>query len=201
MKKKLLVILGAGSSISCGMPAVSDLDDQMRAWSEAWAIRRFPNYFMTLREAIETYHRGGRSGLRPPLNFEKILGEMIALSHWMTPAPWGDTLRQTACDNAAPPHLSFLYPDNYGPAVTVRDQFSHLSIELTKYMRGLCRALDPDAVLVRQYRTLIDGLRETFDVGIYNLNYDTVALTAWPTAYAGFDTKGAFDPAGVHGRR
>lgn len=32
-KKKLLIILGAGSSIDCGMPSVSDIDTKMRIWS------------------------------------------------------------------------------------------------------------------------------------------------------------------------
>jgi hypothetical protein len=104
----------------------------------------------------------------------------------MTPPPWGDTLRQTACDGTAPPHLTFPSPENYGPAVDVKDQLEYLLIELAGHLRGLCRALDPSTESVRKYAALLDGLRGTFDVGIYNLNYDSVSLTAWPDAYTGF---------------
>jgi hypothetical protein len=202
MKKKLLVILGAGSSISCNMPSVATLDKQMRAWAEAWAMSNgFPNYFAELWQAVETYYSGVESEQRPPLNFEKIMGEMIALSHWMTPAPWGDTLRQTACGGAPPPHLTFPFPTDYGPTITVSDQLSHLSIELAKHMRALSWTIDPVATSVSMYAALLDGLRDGFDVGIYNLNYDAVALTAWPDAYVGFDTTGAFDTEAVHTRR
>lgn len=41
MKKKLLIILGAGSSLSCCMPSVADLDKLMLAWSHAWVVNRF----------------------------------------------------------------------------------------------------------------------------------------------------------------
>jgi hypothetical protein len=201
IKKKLLIILGAGSSQSCNMPSVAALDGMMRSWGEVWATAYgFSEYFSVLWQAVETHYRGGTSPPRPPLNFEKILGEMIALSHWMTPPPWGDTLRQTACDGAPPPHLVFPFPTDYGPAVTVRDEVSYLLIKLAKHIRELSRTINRSDASIRKYMALLDGLRDGFDVGIYNLNYHTVALTAWPDAYVGFDAKGAFDPGEVHSR-
>ena len=44
-------------------------------------------------------------------------------------------------------------------------------------------------------------LRENFELGIYNLNYDTVALHASPEAFLGFDGYGKFDPVCVNQRR
>ena len=82
MKKKLLVILGAGSSISCNMPSVACLDGKMQSWGQAWATAHgFPDYFAALWQAIETYYRSGKHSLPPSVNFEKVLGEMMALSH------------------------------------------------------------------------------------------------------------------------
>src|ERR1017187_9894416 len=99
MKKKLLVILGAGSSIARGIPSVQALDRHMGEWGQNWALSSgFPDYYDVLRREIGTYYQSGPSGARPSLNFEKVLGEMVALSHWMEPAPWGDTLRQVACN-------------------------------------------------------------------------------------------------------
>ena len=52
-----------------------------------------------------------------------------------------------------------------------------------------------------QFSTLNNKLRDRFDLGIYNLNYDTVARNAWPDAYCGFDHYRNFDPSGVAQRR
>ncbi len=200
MKKKLLVILGAGSSIPLDMPSVGALDRKMKEWGQAWAgIHRLPDYFDSLWQSAEAYVGPGNTSLRPPLNFEKVLGDMVTLSHWMTPAPWGDTLWQVACDGAAPPHLAF--PSGpYGGTVTVMDQLKYLLIELATHMRTLCCKFDLTRDAARQYIALIDGLRGVFDVGIYNLNYDTAALATCPDAYTGFDKTGAFEPSVIHQR-
>ena len=177
MKKKLLVILGAGSSIARGMPSVPALDVLIGQWSSDWAkLRGFPDYYAALAGEIETYYQSGPSGARPSLDFEKVLGEMVAMSHWMTPAPWGDTLRQVACGGAPPPNLRFptLFSDHepYGPTVMVKDQLQHLLTELARYMRGLCQKLDSTSGAAAQNVALFDGLHNAFDVGVYNLNYD-----------------------------
>src|SRR5437764_2273390 len=126
MKKRLLILLGAGSSIASGMPSVPVLDGCMQRWAQDWAVQyHFPNYFDALWQNINAYYRSENSRFHPPLNFEKVLGEMVALSHWMTPAPWGDTLRQVATTGAPPPHLTFPYPEKYGPTITVMEQLSH----------------------------------------------------------------------------
>lgn len=75
MKKKLLIILGAGSSIPSGMPSVSDLDTQMRAWSAVWADEHaLPDYFGLLWGNVRRYYSAGDRQRRPDPNFEKILG-------------------------------------------------------------------------------------------------------------------------------
>lgn len=54
--------------------------------------------------------------------------------------------------------------------------------------------------VAEQYRGLIDQLRESFEVGIYNLNYDIAAIRAFPEAFTGFSESGIFDPISVHHR-
>ena len=200
MKKKLLVILGAGSSVSCGMPSVKDLDGHVQGWGLEWAsARHFQNYFGELWKAVETYYSAGKSSLRPAINYEKCLGEMIALAHWMEPAPWGNTLRHTACEGAPPPHFTFPEGD-YGGTTTVNDQLTHVLIQLAKHMRSQCLALDQSSNLFAQYCQILNALYGEFDTGIYNLNYDNLALTAWPEAFTGF-AGGRFEPKGVHRRQ
>jgi hypothetical protein len=206
MKKKLLIILGAGSSIGRGMPSVSALDQYMRQWGNDWAaLHGFPDYYAALEREIEIYYQSGPSGARPSLNFEKVLGEMVALSHWMAPAPWGDTLRQIACNGVPPPNLRFpnLFSDYepYGPTVMVKDQLEYLLTQLAQHMRVLCQKLDLASGAAAQYTALFQGLRSRFDIGVYNLNYDTAALSACPDAYTGFDVAGAFEPNAIHDRQ
>jgi hypothetical protein len=61
--------------------------------------------------------------------------------------------------------------------------------------------LDSKSEAFQSYRSIFSALRERFDVGIYNLNYDNVALTALSDAYVGFDENGRFDAAEVQARR
>ena len=100
MKKKLLIISGAGSSMACGMPSVGELDADMERWSDNWSYQRgFSNYYRALRGSMQEYLDKSWMAQKPMLNFEssKILREIIALSHWMTPAPLGDPLAQIWC--------------------------------------------------------------------------------------------------------
>ncbi len=200
MKKKLLVILGAGSSVPLGMPSVTCLGQCMRKWGQEWAGSRFPDYFDALWCSAEAYYQTGCPSLRP--NFEKVLGDMVALAHWMEPAPSGDTLRQIV-SNGKPPRWEPLahQEGKYEHHIKVMDQLSRLLEGLARHMRTQSQWLDSTDIPKKQkYRKLLGGLSEKFDVGIYNLNYDTAALGALPGAYTGFDKNGVFEPRVVHER-
>jgi hypothetical protein len=188
------------------MPSVGALDALMREWANCWsASHGFPDYYAALEASINSYFRSGSSDPRPVNNFERVLGGMLGLSHWMTPAPWGDPLRQVACGGEPPPSLRF--PNStwsehapYGPTVMLSDQLQQLLVQLARHMRGLCQDLDSADEAANQYTALFDGLRREFDLGIYNLNYDTAALSAVPSAYTGFSESGSFEPVEVHSR-
>jgi hypothetical protein len=207
MKKKLLIILGAGSSMGCGMPSVGELDAHMERWSDDWSYQHgFSNHYRALKAAITRYYSGGPRS-KPIPNFEKTLGDMIAFSHWVTPAPYGDTLRQAACGGTMPPNFTFKSaelsdpPAPYAGTVEVMDQRTYLLIELARFFRSLCVKIDVSSESHRKYRALAQGLTDAFDVGVYNLNYDTLALLAWPKAFTGFNDRGEFDAATLHQRR
>jgi hypothetical protein len=156
-----------------------------------------------LWDNIGAYYRSGSRRDGPIVNFEKVLGEMIAFAHWMEPAPWGDTLRATACDGIEPPSLVFPMlndTDKYGATIPIIDQLGYLSAELAKFMRLKSCEIDKSGREAQRYSALFDGLRDAFDVGVYNLNYDTAALSAWPDSYTGFDKTGEFEPIEVHRR-
>ena len=197
---KLLVILGAGSSIPVGMPSVTCLDEQMAGWGREWAEReRCQDYFGALRQSIESYYQSRICTLCPPVTFEKIMGEMLALSHWVTPSPWGDTLRQVICGDARP-RLLFPNAEYHGPAIALRCQLGYLLSKLAEHMRLCSHQLDIASEPFLQYSAMFEALRQSFDVGIFNLNYDNAALTAMPGAYTGFGKDGKFEPHAVHAR-
>jgi len=257
MKKKLLIILGAGSSSAIGLPSVKCLDRLIAGWGTEWARwRETTDHFRELWQSAETYYERGSSAPRPALNFEKVLGDMVAMAHWMEPPPWGDTLRQAAC-GARLPTLQFRYhqeqgneiPDalfatglpsggdiprgdcesisdlsiavdplpeaepaadngecgergKYGAYIELMDEYSFLLERLAQHMRGASKSLtSPSGPEKDEYSKLLGGLRENFEIGVYNLNYDSAALDALPGAYTGFGESGTFEPRVVHERK
>src|ERR1700730_2417682 len=141
---------------------------------------------------IEEYYRNSLNtvGWRRDVNFENVLGEMIALAHWVTPAPLGNALR-LAVQNA---RLSSRFtwsspPPENAPnfyLTRIRIQVAYLLGELAKYMRERSGALNKDTPKFQRYRCILSRLRDEFEVGVYNLNYDNVAISAWPDTFTGF---------------
>jgi SIR2-like domain len=241
MKKKLLVILGAGSSSALGFPSVQCLDPLMAQWGSEWAKSwETGDHFDELWQSAETYYKRGPTGPRPVLNFERVLGDMVAMAHWMEAPPWGNTLMQAACDGVPPPRMTFRHqslPDTveevtgipvnslgdecdgtesgdeevapsegltgkYGAYIELMSEYSFLLGKLARHMRAESEKPDSANTTPKdKYRNLLAGLRERFNVGVYNLNYDTAALDALPGAYTGFGETGSFEPSIVHERR
>ena len=169
------MILGSGSSVQRGIPSVRDLDTQMKIWANTWATKHgLQDYFGLLWDEVSRYYSVGDRRRRPDPNFEKILGEMVALSHWMTPTPCGDTLRQTACAGTAPPGIQlpvhpFVEFAPYAATMAIDDQRNRLLGTLAKHMRAASLVMDSQDDAARGYQQLFDCLREEFDIGIYNL--------------------------------
>lgn len=208
-KRKLLVILGAGSSAPCGMPSVVTIDDEMKRWSREWKNKpTFPNgtgrgTFNDLWEIVEDYYRQNpRPHLGLRINYERILGEMTALASWVTPSPFGNAL-QLAVENSAPSD-KFTWPrDRPEPNFyrqLILDQSGFLLEKLADYMRERSRSFDVKSRAFADYRQIFSRLREEFEVGVYNLNYDNVAVSAWPEAFTEFNG-GKFDARGIGIRR
>jgi len=219
-KKRLLVILGAGSSVEQNMPCVAQIGDLMERWSEAWqhsdpAIPPCDNYFSQLWHKGKIYYKSAhipfpRRHVSP--NFEHILADLMELAHWMMPAPDGNRLRQTLPTDPARCSLFFPYCDKsepYGNAQLVYMQLGYLLKRLAQHMRQQCldrgkmlsEGSDEKTVEARdRYQRVIKALRDAFDVGIYNLNYDDVAFLASSGAFTGFDQAGCFSPVEVHSR-
>ena len=209
MKKKLLIVLGAGSSIDQGMPSVADLDGHMKTWSEEWLRCDFgmpsniDNYFTTLWEQQEKYYQNKFLSYQVKPNFERVLGDMMSLAHWMAPPPMGNPVRGIICGDRAPEGLRYHFDRQqapFGANMMINWQFGYLLIELARHIRKRCQLFNSNQNSFVPYRQIIACLRRQFDVGIYNLNYDNLAVIAWPEASTGFGDNGQFDPDSVHER-
>ena len=135
-KKKLLIILGAGSSIAQGMPSVADLDHCMKQWSAEWPFSLEHNYFKEIWDILGLYYPYVKSGLSPSPNYEKVLGDMVALATWMAPSPHGNSLRQII-GSGMPLALHFPMFHPWAPSTSINDQLVELLIRLARHMRQL----------------------------------------------------------------
>ena len=198
---KLLIVLGAGSSIPYGMPSVDEVDELMKRWSSEWepapSEHSNGNVFRTLWETFERYYAANHYGLGP--NYERILGEMTALANWLLPPPFGNPTVSAIAGGTPFEAFGWLRDssDKFADRKLVLSQQGFLLEKLADHMRARCRAYIPHSSELSDYGKFFCRLREHFDIGIYNLNYDTVAITAWPEAFNGFDNWGFFDPLSV----
>lgn len=202
LKKKLLVILGAGSSLDMGMPSVKKIDARMKVWSHRWAVsQRSADYFQEVQKQLIIYNNSGSVPLVSILNFERVLGEMVALMNWTLPPPFGNSLSTTTGSIRVPSGIRFKSTSGFDPAIEIGRCIVELLRKLASHMRDRSAKLDLTSAPFAKYRYLFRLLSRTFDVGVYNLNYDTVVLSALPSAYTGFSSTGQFAPNRVHQRQ
>lgn len=172
----------------------------MDSWAAAWPTPDLDqeDYYAAVKDGMRRYIDGCTvSNQHRAVNFETILGDLAALANWVTPSPHGTTLQGLVGKS----DLGLRFPaGRYGAAVVANDQLTTLLVKLAKHMRACSQAINAASPEAKDYAALIDGLRQSFDVGIFNLNYDTAALTAWPNAFTGFDANGRFSPRAVHER-
>jgi hypothetical protein len=210
-KAKLLVILGAGSSIPCGMPSVATINLKMKEWCRNYRWPYKPSFNADRGEGIfndlwkigKQYYKN-RFWRDPDISvdFEKVLREMMAVASWVTPSPQGNVLRLAVQDSRLLECFkwySSLMETPYGCRNVILEEVGHLSGKLAAYIRACSNTLRVESLAFQTYKAMLSRLRQEFDVGVYNLNYDNVALSAWPDAFTGF-ADGEFDPRSVVGR-
>ena len=187
------------------MPSVSEIDELMKRWSREGAPEPSADsqreVFNVLWKVSERYYGSNHYGIRP--NYERVLGEMTSLASWLSPRPFGNPIVEAISGGAPISALEWLHnpSDEHAGRKLVLSQQTFLLEKLADYIRDLSKGLDSRSPTVSDYMNFVRRLRDCFDLGIYNLNYDTVARCVWPEAYCGFDRCGNFDPSGVNQRR
>lgn len=206
VKKKLLVVLGAGSSVSHGIPSVQQIDEEMLRWSDKWATS-YPtatNFYRAIWDNAKRYYEDTeKPHMGRTVHFEKALRDLYAFANWMKAPPYGETLRSLVTQGDTQPVPAGFHfqsgPRRFLDETLVMIQSAYLLGELAKYMRGACINGPRKDTKWEEYCGLFNALRSEFNVGIYNLNYDTLALNASPGAFTGFGDDGRPNPKQVHG--
>src|SRR5271165_4061005 len=113
-----------------------------------------------------------------------------------TERPWQSAGLSSRFPWSSPP----LSNERYLHRIVIIAEMAYLLDKLAKYMRERSKALDKDVPAFQQYMRILSRLRDDFEVGVYNLNYDNVAISAWPDAFTGF-RHGKFDARAVSVRK
>ena len=194
-KKKLLVVLGAGSSVPYGMPSVECLDGKFLIWSREWEESREEkpafNPYKSLWGIFREYYRNSNFHGTSYCNFESVLAGLTSLAKWLAPQAHGNPMINEIGIGLVTNKLGLefcLTNDDKRKELRnlVYSQYKYLVTELANYMRTQCGNNQKG---VTDFSRFLEALRSNFEVGIYTLNYDNIATRAWPSAFTGFDDR------------
>ncbi|WP_205277149.1 SIR2 family protein [Leptospira ainazelensis] len=193
MKKKLLIVVGAGASIEFGMPSVSAVDTLF----EKWALGKFAldnqvdSLYSFLKERLSEYYKNQNNNNY--VNFEELLYVIFSLSSHLNPLS-NNSLKAFLNPINFPKvnrYNKYIAPDQS----TFRDLYVSLIDELLNHFREQCIDLNnnkqPELSLLKKF---IEKLKDQFEIAIISLNYDNIFLQADPSLDVGFNKySGAFD--------
>jgi hypothetical protein len=219
-KKKLLVLLGAGSSVEQKVnrvrgfryiPSVAALDAAMKTWSQeladeynrasagrAASLR--PAVFRRIFEVLEQYDQKASKPVHQlGVNFERVLAELVALDAAIQAPPLGSPWFDQIDPSGAWLRREFAVAPGFLRGI-LADEFAMLVKRMAIVFRQCCARLNTRTPQFQGYTDLLRTLRRHFDVGVYSLNYDDVVLQASPGLYRGFNKRQEFDPRMVIAR-
>ena len=176
----------------------------MRQWSQDQPTTSGDlecSIFDVVWKAAARYY--GTNHYRIGPNYERVLGMMTELASWLSPRPFGNPITETIRDHEPVVALEWLREssDKFAGRKRILSEQTFLFDKLAGHMRDLSNRLDRETSELIDYGEFFRKLRDRFELGIYNLNYDTVATSTWPEVYCGFDRNGNFDPLRVTQRR
>jgi hypothetical protein len=207
MKKKLLIVVGAGASIEFGLPSVAQVDtlfDNSAAPFFSLAIDPTSNLYQHLRNEIQRhYDNGPKPKLKKQVNFEEVLYQLNMLVPYFSDPNHLHGSNALLQARALPEVLLF------GQAATQVDGnlLRHLSDTLIdalvdEFIDRCTIATTQKASEIAELGKFLDALADQFDIGIVTLNYDNMFTKARLGLDTGFDgTTGRFVPQSVLTRK
>ena len=196
MKKKILLITGAGASIGFGMPSVREIDSLFEKWLSG--ILEIDGSNMTLykylQDRINDYYMScGNVGMKEQTNFEEVLYTSMQLSSISTKYK-KNPLNAFVSLNTFPKIEMFSKNKNIeGHDFSFMVQY--VVDKLLDDFRGRCLKVQQN--YKNEYESLkglFDKLSNEFQIGVVTLNYDNVILQTIPELKTGFSPTGDFLP-------
>jgi hypothetical protein len=195
MKSKLLIVTGAGSSLDFGMPSVADIDSLFEKWGmEICPLVSNPNksLYSWVKEKYSEYvkqNKGNR--INALVNFESLLYTIQSLSSITQDLQYGNynhRLNPFIQIDEFPEIINYLRQQKKAESYDFHFLHSHLVDRLLKYFREKCATLNVDRKEeLESLQGFLNKLKTQFDIGVVNLNYDNVVLSALPDLVTGFD--------------
>ena len=203
MKKKLLIVVGAGASIEFGMPSVGGIDklfEQVAAPYFSLVTNPHSNLYAHVRDQINCYYgHNPKAGLRKWANFEEVLYQLnLLVPHFSDP-----TYTHGANSALQPLTLPDVLHFGRNPSSVDGNMLQQLSSTLIdalvdEFIDRCSQVGMQKAGELSELSGFLDALGEEFDLGIVTLNYDNIFTQARPSLRTGFDRDtGKFAPHSV----
>lgn len=197
--KKLLIITGAGASLDFGMPSVSEIDKFFETWSSLHLPlqeNEWKSLYTWVKEnVIRELNENCKNGYQEQ-NFEKTLFTIQQIASISRDNQWGEYNNLNAFINFKPfPEILSHRNKKTADGSDFQTLLGYLIDVLLKDFRKKCIELPKKkSQELELLRSFFNVLKEDFELGFVNLNYDNVILTALPDLKTGFNKKtGEFD--------
>ncbi len=206
LKKKLLIVVGAGASVEFGMPSVSEVDKIFALEAQRYyplAHDTTKNLYQFFQNEVQRYYdQHAKPALRKWTNFE----ELIYIVNLVASNIQDHEFQRGANALFPLPRI----PDVAEHAVSrksvtgdmLRRMSAGLLDKLVEEFITRCSTLGTGkAAEIADMQTLLNALADDFDLGIFTLNYDNVFSLAKPGLHTGFNqSNGKFEPDSVLNR-
>jgi hypothetical protein len=197
MKKKLLVVVGAGASIDFGMPSVSGVGEILSMAAQ----ERYPlfadertNLYQYLENTITTdWAANVPQHLQRTPNFEEILYVIFALAAVSPAGRYTSALGAFVTGNAIP-DVNWFGNTRKAAGPDLLREFGHYLVDgLLDTFRERCRCLDTvKGEELAKVHDFFSAISEEFEISIVTLNYDDIVYRGMPGLETGFDGDGRF---------
>lgn len=194
MKKKLLIINGAGASVEFGMPSVNEIDSLFSNWAnDLFKLENNPNenLYEWTKTIYNSYFLDNKIDNKTD-NFENYLYIMSLIqsvltktNHWLY---FSNRLKPFIEKFTELPKVEE-FGDKFKTADSHSFSFlqSHLTDKLIEHFRKLCIGLENSYIdEQKSLASFYQELQNEFEIGVFNLNYDNVVLRNVPHLNTGF---------------
>ena len=196
MKKKILLITGAGASIDFGMPSVREIDTLFEKWLSG--ILEIDGSNMTLyrylQDRINDYYVScGNVGMKKQTNFEEVLYTSMQLSSISTKYKKNPLNAFFNLDTFPKIKNFSTSKDIEGSDFSFMVQY--VVDKLFEDFIGRCLKVQQNYKNeFKSLKGLFDKLNNEFEIAVVTLNYDNVILQTMPDLKTGFSPTGDFLP-------